>query len=129
MTKTRRSNSLWQYVLPSIHEYLNENPLASCADAARKFNLCAVTLNARLSGEYDFKTRRAARGAQRRAKQGEKGTAVRAVLGERVITKVQLQECRQVANQLIDVAVKMVELQEQVANMAVTLARTLPEDT
>lgn len=128
MTKRTRSAGLWEKVLPPIRQYLHDNPLASCADAAREFNLCSVTLSAHLKDEFDFAKRRAARGAKRRAKVKHKAEAVRAVLGDnRAMTNAQTQECRQVANGLIEVALKMVALQEEVARLAVTLARALPE--
>lgn len=61
-----RNKSLWERVLPEVVEWLDANPLASCSDAGRKFNINQATLNGQLAlfypGRFDFNERRRLRG-------------------------------------------------------------------
>lgn len=64
---TGRNDALWKAVLPQVVIWLRENPLATAAQAGRKFNLPPGTLSNRLRfyypGEFDFFERRRQRGA------------------------------------------------------------------
>ena len=61
-----RNASLWTRILPDVVQFLTDNPLASCSDAAKRFDLNHATLASRLDahypGKFDFSARRKARG-------------------------------------------------------------------
>ena len=127
-TKVRRNAALWDHTLPKVREYLDANPLASCTDAAREFNLCSVTLGAHLRDEYDFKKRRAARGAKRRARVGDKEKAVRAALGMPTDTANDLLALRRAVDDLVNVAVEMLQLQDKTTRAIVAFSQALPDN-
>lgn len=65
ITVGTRNAALWERILPDIKQWLRDNPLASCSDAGKRFNLNHATLAARLKhdgNEFNFNTRRTARG-------------------------------------------------------------------
>lgn len=61
-----RNKSLWQRILPEIVEWLDSNPLASCSDAGRMFDIHQGTLNQQLAlfypGRFNWEDRRRLRG-------------------------------------------------------------------
>jgi len=62
--------ALWERILPDIAQWLTENPLASCAEAGKRFGINHATLASRLDnhypGKFDFIARRKARGDMHR---------------------------------------------------------------
>jgi hypothetical protein len=63
-----RNAGLWQPVMDKAIEFLDANPLASCADAARFCHVSQAALGKRLGNLYDFKARRSGRGDANRVK-------------------------------------------------------------
>lgn len=66
ITTNTRNAALWARILPDVVQFLNDNPLASCSDAAKRFGLNHATLASRIDahypGQFDFVARRKARG-------------------------------------------------------------------
>lgn len=62
---------LWARIVPDIVKFLDENPTASCADAAKKFGVSGPALKENVDifhpGRYDFMERRRLRGEANRA--------------------------------------------------------------
>jgi hypothetical protein len=71
-----RNKALWQRVLPEIVTWLQANPLASCTDAGRKFDIHQGTLNQQLAtsypGQFDWNERRRLRGERSRKPKRQK---------------------------------------------------------
>lgn len=72
ITTNTRNAALWARILPDVVQFLNDNPLASCTDAAKRFGLNHATLASRIDahypGQFDFVARRKARGDLHRPK-------------------------------------------------------------
>lgn len=70
ITTGTRNAALWERILPDVVQFLNDNPLASCADAGKRFGINHATLASRLDahypGKFDFIARRKARGEMHR---------------------------------------------------------------
>lgn len=78
ITDGTRNAALWERILPDIKQWLRDHPLASCADAGKRFNINPATLASRLafdSDEFDFAARRRARGEAHRKPKAPKPTS------------------------------------------------------